>query len=493
MSHESRTVEFPRRDLLKAGGALLVGFALPLRAGAQEPIGVALTLGPGQPEQKLLDSWLAIHGDNTATVFHGHAELGQGASTALLQIAAEELDLSMEQMNVTRLSSDRSPNQGGTVASASMALGGPRVRAAAAEARQALLALAAARLGAPVAELTVAAGVGERARRADSSVSYGDLLGDRPFNLPFTGKAPVKAPRDYKIVGTRVPRKDIPAKAAGTHTHMQHIRWPGMWHGRVVRPRGQGSYGDGARVLSVDERSISHIPDARAVRRGDFVGVVAPNEWDAVRAARELRVTWETTATLPGTAGMHAQMRSSKTVDRVVLETGNVDAALRSAAHVVTRSYRGRIRRTRRFAKLRNRRCRQRASRRHVLDAESLRNPRQGCQGHGRARGPCQCRYYESSGSFGHSCYDDAAEAAAIMSRPSVGPCECSSCAPTSMAGTITARHTSPRCDWGSMRPAKSSRTNTTVGSTVGWWRRPRSSLRSAHRPQRPRARSPWK
>ena len=241
MSHESRTVEFPRRDLLKAGGALLVGFALPLRAGAQEPIGVALTLGPGQPEQKLLDSWLAIHGDNTATVFHGHAELGQGASTALLQIAAEELDLSMEQMNLTRLSSDRSPNQGGTVASAAIALGGPRVRAAAAEARQALLALAAARLGAPVADLVVAAGVVSVRGAPTRSVTYGDLLGDRPFDLPFTGKAPVKAPRDYKIVGTKVPRKDIPAKAAGTHTHMQHIRWPGMWHGRVVRPRGQGS------------------------------------------------------------------------------------------------------------------------------------------------------------------------------------------------------------------------------------------------------------
>ena len=418
MSHERRAVEFPRRDLLKAGGALLVGFALPLRAGAQEPIGVALTLGPGQPEQKLLDSWLAIHSDNTATVFHGHAELGQGASTALLQIAAEELDLSMEQMNVTRLSSDRSPNQGGTVASAAVALGGPRVRAAAAEARQALLALAAARLGAPVAELTVTGGVVSVRGAPTRSVTYGDLLGDRPFNLPFTGKAPVKAPRDYKIVGTSVPRKDIPAKAAGTHTHMQHIRWPGMWHGRVVRPRGQGSYGDGARVVSVDERSISHVPQARALRRGDFVGVVAPNEWDAVRAARELRVTWETKATLPGTPGMHAQMRNSKTVDRVVLEQGNVDAALRGAAHVVTQSYRGPYQAHAPFAP----NC-------AIADVGSVQavvmcstqNLYETRAKVAKVTGVPEDRvsvvYYESSGSFGHSCYDDAAEAAAIMSR----------------------------------------------------------------------------
>ena len=239
-----------------------------------------------------------------------------------------------------------------------------------------------------------------------------------PFNLPFTGKAPVKAPRDYKIVGTSVPRKDIPAKAAGTHTHMQHIRWPGMWHGRVVRPRGQGSYGDGARVASVDERSIGHIPQARALRRGDFVGVVAPNEWDAVRAARELRVTWETKTTLPGTSGMHAQMRNSKTVDRVVVEKGNVEAALRGAARVVTQSYRGPYQAHAPFAP----NC-------AIADVGgvqavvmcSTQNLYETRAKVAKVTGVPEDRvsvvYYESSGSFGHSCYDDAAEAAAIMSR----------------------------------------------------------------------------
>ena len=71
---------------------------------------------------------------------------------------------------------------------------------------------------------------------------------------------------------------------------MQHVRVPGMLHGRVVRPRGQGAYGAGAKVMALDETSIANIPGARVLRKGDFVGVVAENEWDAVRAARQLKV-----------------------------------------------------------------------------------------------------------------------------------------------------------------------------------------------------------
>ena len=108
---------------------------------------------PGPPDQKLIDTWIAIHADNTATAYIGYAELGQGASTALLQIAAEELDLDMSQISSVRLDTHVTPNQGATVASAAIERGGPQIRAAAAEARQALLALASRRLGVPVDRL----------------------------------------------------------------------------------------------------------------------------------------------------------------------------------------------------------------------------------------------------------------------------------------------------------------------------------------------------
>ena len=209
----STSAVFPRREFLKAGGALIIGFNVAGVSFAQEALrSVNRPLVAGPPDQNLIDTWIAIHADNTATVFIGFVELGQGTSTALLQIAADELDLDMSQVSSVRLDTHVTPNQGATVASASIDRGGPQIRAAAAEARQALLTLASKRLGAPVEQLSVSNGVVSVNGGAARSATYGDLLGDRPFNVPFTGTAPQKPVGQYKIVGTSVPRRDLPDK-----------------------------------------------------------------------------------------------------------------------------------------------------------------------------------------------------------------------------------------------------------------------------------------
>src|SRR5580700_1103479 len=152
--------QFPRRDFLKAGGALIVGFNLSDALLGQSHLDtVSKPPVPGPPDAKLIDTWLAIHADNTATIFIGFAELGQGNSTALLQVAAEELDMEMSQLKTVRLDTNVTPNQGGTYSSASIQRGGPQVRTAAAEARQALLQLASKKLNSPVSGLTVSKGV----------------------------------------------------------------------------------------------------------------------------------------------------------------------------------------------------------------------------------------------------------------------------------------------------------------------------------------------
>jgi len=414
---------FPRRDLLKAGGTLLIGMTIGGAARAQETEGVAVALGPDQPDPKSLDTWIAIHSDNTATIFIGFVELGQGCSTALLQLAAEELDLDMSQVKSIRLESHTMPNQGGTVASASIARGGPRIRSAAAEARQALLKMASQRLNAPVDRLTVSKGVVSVTGDAKKSVTYGELIGNKPFHLPYTGKAPVKPFREYKVVGTRIPRRDIPDKAAGTYVHMQHVRVAGMLHGRVVRPRGQGAYGDGAKVLSVDESSIANIRGARVIRKRDFVGVVAANEWDAVRAARQLKVTWDRPASLPGTAGMHQQMRAAKTVDRVVLNKGAVADALKGAAHSVVQTYQGPYQAHVPFgpncalADVKTDSAVVMCSTQNIYDSRN-----KVAQVLGLPVEKVTIQYYEGSGTYGRSCYDDAAQAAAILSQAAGQP-----------------------------------------------------------------------
>ena len=162
------------------------------------------------------------------------------------------------------------------------------------------------------------------------------LSAARLLDIPFTGNAPVKAPHEYRIVGKYVPRGDIPSKVRGTYTYVQHLRLPGMLHARIVRPRGQRAYAAGAKLHQIDAKSIADIPGARVVRKGDFVGVVAENEWDAIRAARRLKVEWIADRSLPESGKLYERMRAEKTDDHVVKETGDATKAFEAAAHVAS-------------------------------------------------------------------------------------------------------------------------------------------------------------
>ena len=405
---------FARRDFLKAGGALVIGFSLRdellAQQGAPTP---ARSLDPKQ-----IDTWIAIHTDNTATVYIGFAELGQGASTALQQVAAEELDLDMSQVKSVRIDTNITPNQGGTYSSAAINRGGPQIRTAAAEARLALLQLASKKLETPVERLAVSKGIVSVIGNGSRFVSYGELVGGKQFNIPFTGSAPVKPAAEYKLAGTAVSRNDIPEKVSGKYVYMQHVRLPGMMHGRVVRPRGQRAYGAGAKVQSIDETSIRSISGARVVRRGDFIGVVAEREWDAVRAAQQLKVTWETPPPLPGNRRLYEQMRGADSQERIVLEKGNVTTAAGAAAHVVSQTGRGPYQAHAAFGP----NC---AIADVTADSALVLSTTQDVYGTrtslarvlGMPPERVRVQYYEGASNYGHGCQDDVAQAAAILSQ----------------------------------------------------------------------------
>jgi nicotinate dehydrogenase subunit B len=398
-----------RRDFLKTGGALLVGFQL----RAQPP-----QQAIAQPAANQIDTWLAVHADNTATFYVGYAELGQGNSTALLQIAAEELDFGLDQLSTVNLATGVTPNQGGTYSSASIARGGPQVRTAAAEARQALLKMASERLNAPLEQLSVERGV---VSFGGNTVTYGSLIGDKKFDITFTGKAPVKKPTDYKLVGKSPARKDTPSKVNGTYAYLQHMRLPGMLHARVVRPRGQRAYGAGAKIVSVDEKSIQNIPGARVLRKDDLLGVVANTEWDAVRAAQALKVVWENKPSLPAFDKLFTQMRAEKTEDRVVLERGNVTTA--QADHSVTRVVRGPYQMHGPFAPNAALADVKADSALIITSSQDIYGTRRTLSRIlGLPQDKIRVQYAEGSGTYGHSCYDDVAQAAAILSQLAGAP-----------------------------------------------------------------------
>ena len=306
-------------------------------------------IGCASPDLGQVDSFVAIHANNTASIKTGRVEIGQGSTTGLLLLAAEELDMDMSQLIFVRHDTNVTPNTGGTFGSTSISNAGPRVRAAAATAKQALLALASTSLGVPVSGLTVSKGV---ISGGGKSVSYGSLIGDKVFNITMAsptvnpGVAPSKPVSSYKLVGlAEVPRVDIPDKVLGTYTYVQNIRVPGMLHGRIIRPRGQGSYGGGSatNILSVDEKSIANIPGARVVRRNDFLGVVAPREYDAIQAAAQLKVTYGDPPAISGSGNLYKSMRdldaAGQAPARIGAANGNFDTAFAAAATKLTGAY----------------------------------------------------------------------------------------------------------------------------------------------------------
>jgi nicotinate dehydrogenase subunit B len=338
--------EFSRKSFVKGGGALVVGFSLlgsALSGKARATDSPFASNAPYDPQA--IDSFIAIHADNTATLKSGRVEIGQGTSTGLLMVAAEELNLDMSQMRWINVDTDVTPDTGGTYGSSSIKTASPLVRAAAAYARQTLLGLAAANLGVPVASLSVASGV---VSGGGKSVTYAQLLGGQLFNTKMGAtsitqfQAPAKPTSAYTLVGTSPQRIDIPAKVTGSYVYVHTVRLPGMQHARIVRPRGQGGYGTGAQIISVDQGSIAHIPNVRVLQKGNFLAVVAPKEYDAIQAAAELKVKWQDDPSLPGNGDITRQMRAQTAAGETTVtstRTGSPDAALASASKVVSQSY----------------------------------------------------------------------------------------------------------------------------------------------------------
>jgi CO/xanthine dehydrogenase Mo-binding subunit len=206
----------------------------------------------------------------------------------------------------------------------------------------------------------------------------------------------------------------------GTYRYVQHVRLPGMLHGRVVWPRGQGAHGIGnPMVVAIDDSSIASIPGVRIVRRKNFVGVVAEREWDAVRAARQLEVTWQPfAAALPGHERLFDSFRSAETHDLVDTDAGDVEAALPRAAHMVESTYRGPYQSHGALAP----NCAvadvKSDSALVMCSSQNVYAQRFAlAQVLGLPVEKIRVQYYAGSNTFGNSCYGESANAAAILSQ----------------------------------------------------------------------------
>ena len=342
------TSTLTRRGFVKAGGALMVSFAMPSVSSA--------STAETKPAAIPFSSWLEIRHDNTILVRTGRTEIGTGMSAYYAQVIAEELYVQPEAITLLMGDTDKTPDGG---YSAGFLSGASNLRKVAAYTHQALLDLAAKKMGVSISALTVTDGVVSAAKK---SISYGELVQGQELDLKIPvsgtlakvdpaswngmagldgfeviGDPPMKPMSQYKVVGKSHPMPGTPDKVTGKTQWSCDVTLPGMLHARMVRPATLGS-----NLISVGAIDKTKFPTAQVVTKKNLVAVVSPNEWEAISAARVVAAStkWTEWAGLPGSENLTQALRDYKWGEPS--RRGNpvdVSAALAVASKTISVSY----------------------------------------------------------------------------------------------------------------------------------------------------------
>ena len=338
-------MQVDRRTLLAGLGSLTVSVVLPGQQARAAVFG-AEKRPPLIPEN--LSSYVSIRADGGAVCYWGKMDMGQGTDLGCAQMVAEELDLPIERVDILAGDTGTSVNQGGASGSTGIQMGGTALASAAAEARWQLVQMGSKHLNIPANQLRTENGTVISKTDPSKKVTYGELIGGRHFdtqlewnkqigNALFVKGTGVRKPvAEHKVIGTSPARRDVAPKVLGTVAFSVDYKIPGMVHARVIRPPVAGAV-----PTAVDEASVKNIPGVQIVREQAFLAVVAPREYDAVKAARQLKVTWsDAKPNFPGHAKVYDHIRAAPVIQKGAdKDVGEVDEAFKNAAKIVEAAY----------------------------------------------------------------------------------------------------------------------------------------------------------
>src|SRR5665213_1267924 len=339
-----------RRHFVKAGGALFVGFGLVGVDGLENSAQAATTRN--SLDATLPESWIEIHPDNTILIRTGKSDFGQSTTfTAYRQIVAEELNTRFEAITTVVMGdTDRTPD--GSGAFDFLGSGMPNIRKAAAYTYQALLDLGSQRLGVPKSALSVKDGV---ISGGGKSMSYGDLVKGQQLKLTIPvkgdltsimgltvdGNPPMKPVSEYTVVGKSFRNSVTASKVTAKEPWATDMRLPDMLHARMVHPKSLGST-----LVSAGTLDKTKFPNAQVIVKGNLVGVVAPTEWEAIRAAQQVAgaTKWKDWKGLPGHTQLFDYLKrdadwNTTRVTKSDKAKGDVAPAMAAAAKKLSATY----------------------------------------------------------------------------------------------------------------------------------------------------------
>ena len=307
-----------------AAAGLTIGFRWASAQGTQS----AASVPPMIKNNPQLDAWVRIAPDGSVTVMTGRVELGQGMLTAMRQVAGEELDVSPQRLELISGDTGQTPNEGQTAGSLAIKLGSTALGLACADARAALVGVAAKAWSVEPQAIKVEDGM--MLGPAGQRMSYGEAAASVSLSRPVDVTAKRKAPEDQRIIGTSYPRVDIPAKVFAQQIFIHDLRPTGMLFGAVARPPAYA-----ARLASADLAAIKAMPGVvEVVRDGSFLGVVARREEQAQAAANKLAKSakWESSVPLFGGKGVFDYLLNAD-FETAVLHQIKAEAAPAAVSH----------------------------------------------------------------------------------------------------------------------------------------------------------------
>ena len=305
-------VKFDRRDFIKRlGGGIIIVFSLSQLAFKE---GMKAS---DQDETPDFNAYLRVKEDGTVDLYTGKIEMGQGINTSLAQILAEELGVSINDVNMVMGDTNLVPYDAGTWGSMTTRFHDPIIRAAAAEARLVLLQLAAEKLNVPKDQLKVSNG---EVFSKNKSVTYADLTNGQKIVKSLSKKPELKTPEEFNIVGNSYLRRDSKEKVTGKALYSADIQLPGMLYARIVRPPEHG-----AKLRSADTSKAEAMEGVKVLKDDDFIVALHQSPEKAQKAASVIKTEWEVQSSDVNNESIFAHILKTATDTRVRHQNGDLN------------------------------------------------------------------------------------------------------------------------------------------------------------------------
>ena len=304
-----------RRDFIKkTGGAIIVLFTLGDISALE---GMEPQRGQ-RPED--INAYFRIEATGRVTCLVGKVELGQGAITALAQMAADELDVSFESIDMIMGDTDICPWDSGTWGSQTIRFTGPVLREAAAKTRMVLLELAAEQLKVPIERLTTKNGVIFEESKSDNRITYSQLAKGKIIERRVKGNVDLKKVSEFNIMGKPYLHADSYVKVTGRAKYTGDVRLPGMLYAKILRPPSHD-----AKLKSVDVSGVKNLEGVTLVQEDDLIAVLHKNPDEAEAALSKIKAQYDRPEAQFDDKTIHEHLLNSTESRRVVDEEGDIN------------------------------------------------------------------------------------------------------------------------------------------------------------------------